>query len=271
MPFFADSMQQDMQCFAQQLLPQMRGKPGYTAKARVVQALERLVGNAGIEDVRELASAFAAASDNLPSEVKSWQLRCRIYQAHMYDHQAALALAQDAITMATAPDVIARSLEEAVVFQQIGNRNTEEGKKVVERYKELLGKSLLLVPMPNLATARAALRSEFPYAGAVIDRILSDVAVQPYVQLRPTILIGSPESGKSRFAHKGFDINWHAARRHFLRRSVGWHVCRDASTLEHRGAVAACCANQPVQECKARYCSGRDRESQELPVQWKRP
>ncbi|MCG7392891.1 AAA family ATPase [Microvirga sp. ACRRW] len=279
MPFFADSIQQDMQCFAEHLLPRMREKPGYRAKARVVRALERLVGNADIEDIQELASAFAAASDNLPSEAKSWQLRCRIYLAHMLDHHAALALAQDAITMATASEIIDRSPEEAVeligaalgwlsfaaanpafnylaavprgvfwasilngtlsrghillgmvernplsapkeqgmppvltapsasrpgvvVFEQTGNRNTEAGTRVAEHYKDLLGKSLPLVPMPDLVGVRTALKSEFPYAKATIDRILGDVAIQPYVQLRPTILVGSPGCGKSRFARR---------------------------------------------------------------------
>ncbi|MBZ6077361.1 AAA family ATPase [Microvirga puerhi] len=279
MPFFADSMQKDMQCFAEHLLPRMRRKPGYRAKARVVRALERLVGNAGIEDIRELASAFTAASDNLPSEAKSWQLRCRIYLAHMYDHSAALALAQDAITMATAPEILDRSQDEAVdligvalgwlsfaaanpafnylaavprgifwasllngvvsrshillgmiernplsspketetplvlprslttgpaavVFQQIGNQKTEEGKRVLEQYKDILGKDLPLVTMLDLIRARDALRSEFPYAEQVIDRILADIPVQSYVQLRPTILVGSPGCGKSRFARK---------------------------------------------------------------------
>lgn len=282
MPFFADSMQQDMQIFVEQLLPQMRRKPGYTTKARVVRALERLVGNAGIDEVRELADALAAASDNLPSESKSWQLRCRIYQAHMYDHQAALALAQDVITMATAPEIIKGSQNEAVeligaalgwlsfaaanpaftylapvqrdffwasfhgvddrshtllgmikrdplplpetgaqlptlptpltmgpaavVFQQVGNGNTGEGKKVAEEYKALLDKPLPLVPMPDLTQVRTALRSEFPYAEQVIDRILADIPFRPYLQLRPTILVGPPGCGKSRFARRLFTM-----------------------------------------------------------------
>ncbi len=278
MPFCADSIQQDMQTFAERLLPQMRGKPGYRAKARVVRALERLVGNAGIEEVRELADALAAASDNLPSDSKSWQLRCRIYLAHMYDHQAALALAQDVITMATAPEIIEGSRNEAVeligaalgwlsfaaanpaftylapvrrdvfwaslhgvddrsrsllgmikrdplsppkaeaqpptlpapltigpaavVFQQVGNGNTGEGKKVAEEYKALLKEPLPLVPMPDIAGIRTALRSEFPYAEQVINRILADIPVQPHIQLRPTILVGPPGCGKSRFARR---------------------------------------------------------------------
>ena len=54
--------------------------------------------------------------------------------------------------------------------------------------------------MPDLKAARAALRAEFPYAADVIDNVLRDVALRSHVQIRPTILVGSPGCGKSRFA-----------------------------------------------------------------------
>lgn len=96
-----------------------------------------------------------------------------------------------------APPVLA-----AVVIKDIGNSNTGEGRKVAKEFDALLGKALPLVPMPELDKARTALRAEFPYAEETIDRILGDIPVRAHVQLRPTILVGSPGCGKSRFARR---------------------------------------------------------------------
>ncbi|SCY65476.1 AAA family ATPase [Microvirga guangxiensis] len=87
-----------------------------------------------------------------------------------------------------------------IVFDHVGNANTGEGKKVAKELEGLAGKALPLVPVPDLKVARAALRTEFPYAADVIDDILRDVALRSHVQIRPTILVGSPGCGKSRFA-----------------------------------------------------------------------
>ncbi|WP_457092072.1 AAA family ATPase [Microvirga sp. P5_D2] len=89
-----------------------------------------------------------------------------------------------------------------VIFSQIGNANTGEGKKVTKELEGLTGKALPLVPPPDLKAARATLRAEFPYATAAIDSILRDVALRSHVQIRPTILVGSPGCGKSRFANR---------------------------------------------------------------------
>jgi ATP-dependent Lon protease len=43
---------------------------------------------------------------------------------------------------------------------------------------------------------------EFPYALGVIDRLLEDLIARRYVGLKPTILVGSPGSGKSRMARR---------------------------------------------------------------------
>jgi ATP-dependent Lon protease len=92
------------------------------------------------------------------------------------------------------------------VFNQVGNANTGEGKKVAKELDGLTGKALPLVPVPDLTLARATLRAEFPYAAGVIDGILSDIAPRQYVWVRPTILVGSPGSGKSRFARRFLNV-----------------------------------------------------------------
>ncbi|KLK89738.1 hypothetical protein AA309_29880 [Microvirga vignae] len=71
---------------------------------------------------------------------------------------------------------------------------------------ELAGKALPLVPVPDLTLARTTLRTEFPYATDVIDRILVDLAPRKHVRVRPTILVGSPGSGKSRFARRLLNV-----------------------------------------------------------------
>lgn len=93
-------------------------------------------------------------------------------------------------------------LPASVVFENVGNGNTGEGKKVVRELEELLGKALPLVPMPDLAIVRKTLRSEFPYATEVIDQILRDIPARSYVKLRPTIVLGPSGCGKSRFVRR---------------------------------------------------------------------
>ncbi len=88
------------------------------------------------------------------------------------------------------------------MFNNVGNANTGEGKKVAKELEGLAGKALPLVSTPDLKEARATLSVEFPYALDVIDWILKEVALRSYVQIRPTILVGPPGCGKSRFANR---------------------------------------------------------------------
>ncbi|MDF2811744.1 MAG: hypothetical protein K0S56_2775 [Microvirga sp.] len=90
----------------------------------------------------------------------------------------------------------------AVVFRQVGNEQTEGGKKVAKELKDLLGKPLPLVKKPDLADVRQTLRLEFPYAEETIDRLLFNVAQRKHAQIEPTILVGAQGCGKSRFARR---------------------------------------------------------------------
>ncbi len=296
MPFLGEDIRQDMQAFAERLMPRLRRKADHAPFAAVIQHLEQLTVSAGADEVRALAAILGEAASALPSRGWSWRLRCRIYLAHLGDQRAALDLARDAVGVAISLDrdmdqwdtavgmiqaalgwvsfalsdpeftflgaeaypprsgrpgpmaanlglrliglvehqaslarsdspqaasvkvqqpatarpvsaaipqeVAGTSVPSAVVFHQVGNSNTGEGKKVAKELEELTGKALPLVPMPDLGAARAALRAEFPYAVDIIDRILLDIPVRPQVQLRPTILVGSPGCGKSRFARR---------------------------------------------------------------------
>ncbi len=55
---------------------------------------------------------------------------------------------------------------------------------------------------PDLSSIRTTLGAEFPYAFAAIDQILQGLVGRRHVQLRPTILVGPPGCGKSRFARR---------------------------------------------------------------------
>lgn len=295
MPFLGDDIQQDMQAFAERLLPRLRRRAEHAHFAAVVNSLEQLTVNAGADEVRALMDILEEAKAGLPHGVRSWRLRCRIYLAHLGDPRAALALARDTVLMAAALeahpreraatlgmvkaamgwlffstsdpeyDYLGREFRlrprgdpatvvnryaqlliefvehqallamtdsggsaigkplanepanapgaspategpgaavstSAIIFSHVGNANTGEGKKVAKELEGLTGKALPLVPIPDLRAARAALRTEFPYAAGVIDDILWDVAPRSHVQIRPTILVGSPGCGKSRFA-----------------------------------------------------------------------
>jgi hypothetical protein len=298
MPFLGDDIQQDMQAFAERLMPRLRRRADHAHFAAVVNCLEQLTVSPDADEVRQLRDAVEGAIANLPKGAQSWRLRARIYLAHLGDHHAVLALARDTILMAAALEAYPRErattlkivkaamgwlffstsdpaynylgrefrlasrgdpatvvhrygqlliefvehqayhrlLAEiddgktasekppanepaktpgaspatgssgvamstsAVIFSQVGNANTGEGKKVAKELEGLTGKALPLVPVPDLKAARAALRAEFPYAVDVIDDVLRDVALRSHLQIRPTILVGSPGCGKSRFA-----------------------------------------------------------------------
>ncbi|BCM83559.1 AAA family ATPase [Methylobacterium indicum] len=66
----------------------------------------------------------------------------------------------------------------------------------------IAGRRLRLVTVPDLAAARATLAAEFPDDTAVIDAILAPLAGRAYVAIPPTLLLGPPGTGKSRFARR---------------------------------------------------------------------
>ncbi|MFJ7833334.1 AAA family ATPase [Methylobacterium sp. NPDC097213] len=66
----------------------------------------------------------------------------------------------------------------------------------------IAGRRLRLVRVPDLAAARATLVAEFPDDVAIVDAILGPLAGRAYVALPPTLLLGPPGTGKSRFARR---------------------------------------------------------------------
>ena len=109
---------------------------------------------------------------------------------------------KSSIAKPTAPKQAPENNLTAVVFTSVGNRETSEGRRVAQSFDKYAGKLLPLVPCPNLAEVRAELVAEYPYAETVIKTLLDEVALRPHVALRPTILVGDPGIGKTRFARR---------------------------------------------------------------------
>jgi hypothetical protein len=85
-----------------------------------------------------------------------------------------------------------------VVVPTIQETGTDRGKTVTRGYEHIIGKPLPLAPVPDLASVRAALLFEFPYARGTVDRLLADLVGRTQATLRPTLLVGPPGAGKSR-------------------------------------------------------------------------
>jgi ATP-dependent Lon protease len=105
-------------------------------------------------------------------------------------------------TTAQMPDADAPRAEvpkgHVLVVSAIQETGSDRGKSIARGYEHIIGKPLPLVAVPDLAAARARLVFEFPYASAMIDRLLADLIGREHATFRPTLLIGPPGAGKSR-------------------------------------------------------------------------
>lgn len=95
-----------------------------------------------------------------------------------------------------------RPTEGVVVITGVGNDTTADGKRVAKEFEEFKQRPLPLPGMPELTGVRARLIAEFPYALGVVDKLLKGLGGRPNVNLRPTILLGAPGSGKTEFAKR---------------------------------------------------------------------
>lgn len=89
-----------------------------------------------------------------------------------------------------------------VILREIGNDTTAEGKRVRKEFEAFIGRPQPLARVPDLVPVRKGLVHEFPYAERVIDTVLKGFAGRDHVWMRPTVLLGSPGSGKTRFARR---------------------------------------------------------------------
>lgn len=89
-----------------------------------------------------------------------------------------------------------------VVIPSIGNESTSEGKRVCVEFGKFVQRGLPLPTATDLSIPRAQLLAEFPYAALLIENILRSLVGRKHVHLRPTILVGPPGCGKTRFARR---------------------------------------------------------------------
>lgn len=84
----------------------------------------------------------------------------------------------------------------------VTNSARERTEELMAPYQDLICNDQPLIPTPDLSKARQLLLDEFPYAAAAIDPMLMDLVTRKYVKLRPTLLLGEPGCGKSRYSRR---------------------------------------------------------------------
>jgi hypothetical protein len=87
-----------------------------------------------------------------------------------------------------------------VVVRVVGN--AIQNATVVKEFSTVLGERLPLMEPPDLRAVRNSMSAEFPYALRIIDTLLDEVALHKHVRIRPTVLVGEPGVGKTRFWEK---------------------------------------------------------------------
>ncbi|MEQ8297418.1 MAG: AAA family ATPase [Nitratireductor sp.] len=89
-----------------------------------------------------------------------------------------------------------------IVVREVGNVSISQGKQVGREFESIVGRALPLPVTPDLAAVRTSLLEEFPHAGSIVDQVLRGLQGRQHLRIRPTILLGTPGCGKSRFARR---------------------------------------------------------------------
>lgn len=90
------------------------------------------------------------------------------------------------------------------VLSEVANSDMVVGKRIADEFKDILKRPLPLAPVGDLQKVRQILIEEFPWANSVTGAILADIERKPHIHFRPTIMLGSPGAGKSRYCHRLF-------------------------------------------------------------------
>ncbi|HWA78754.1 MAG TPA: AAA family ATPase [Acetobacteraceae bacterium] len=93
-----------------------------------------------------------------------------------------------------------------IVLRSLGDTDLAGAGHVTLEFRRIVNQSLPLIPVPDLALVRDRLLRSFPHAASVAAAILNPLASETHVRLRPTLLLGSPGSGKTTFANRLFAL-----------------------------------------------------------------
>ena len=93
------------------------------------------------------------------------------------------------------------------VVREIGDRSGKEGKEIADRYKRLTQPLQLAGSKVDREILASVLHLEFPWLEPAITALSHDLRLAqiggiPWVRFRPTLLVGPPGSGKTRFARR---------------------------------------------------------------------
>ncbi|MCO5081600.1 MAG: AAA family ATPase [Rhizobiaceae bacterium] len=88
-----------------------------------------------------------------------------------------------------------------IVLREVGNASSK-GHDVAKAFEKIAGRPLPVPALPDLAGVRAILAAEFPYATSLVDQLRMGLIGRSYLHMRPTIFLGPPGCGKSRFARR---------------------------------------------------------------------
>lgn len=88
------------------------------------------------------------------------------------------------------------------ILTTVANTDLLLGKRIADEFKKLTRVPLALTETPDLSPVQTALMAEFPWAYQVTRMLIEEIGGRRWVHIKPTILVGPPGCGKSRYCHR---------------------------------------------------------------------
>jgi len=129
---------------------------------------------------------------------------CRAIGEYWQKATAPKLTPEEGVTAASEPDVGAQASNNIgiVVVSAIGNMGLAQAKSVENEFNPLLKTRLPLRQLASGSDIHRRLATEFPHAADIVGTLLTEMVAGPYLRLRPTVLLGEPGVGKTRFCQQ---------------------------------------------------------------------